>query len=654
MAYSFSEGTGNGVVKTFPFSFTGPDKGYFDARMIKVEVDGLEVEFTITGPTQVTLASAPTDGAKVRILRKPPTNAPYTDFIRGNSFGKENINRSFEQQLYITHRIMDGFREPGYYEKQDLSLGSYRIKQMADAIEAGDAVTKRQLDDVELHSTGGKLYADMAEASAIAAAQAQAIASSNAALLEDFNLEGNYITDSQNFPDLIAGVEAHYYLDGVNDGIVLDTPGLSFSTEMSVLTLANCNSMSNNSLFTKYVGRDGSGRSYRFYLLGGKPTVEYGKDEGVYAGRVAANDPIPLGVNTMLGMTFNNGETKLYKNGIDLPTTTSGTPPTVLPNVDEKVALSGGLGWFSGTRHLNIVFNKALPRDEMRALSNGANIPWKYVGASQNVLVGGPLIPGKEYRIQKFKAGDDFSGAGGENVTGRSFVASSNAVVWTNSSELIQVGCVLNLNAGGVTNGLWLDSSGNNYHAVVTGAIATNVKPNLGYKTVWVGAGAMLPCSSSGASPAVVSLPGNALEMDALRFKGAPGGEKQRVQFSFCMPNDWSLGDVKMKLYWTDDGGFSEATYVDWIIKGLSAAAGNLLDSPFGNEVVVRSRLTTFGSLRITESSGTIALAGTKALGSLVSFEIKRDVDNVSPMQKDAFLIGCLIQYPTTDTIELW
>lgn len=147
MAYSFSENTGDGTTTTFPFTFVGPDNGYFNEDDIFVEVDGVDTPFTLTGPTQVTISPAPVAGAKIRTIRKPDDTAPYTDFQRGNSFGKTNINRSFQQQLYLLHRIIDGFKEDGYYEKQNLSMGTnYKITDLAVGEDDTDAATVGQLN----------------------------------------------------------------------------------------------------------------------------------------------------------------------------------------------------------------------------------------------------------------------------------------------------------------------------------------------------------------------------------------------------------------------------------------------------------------------------------------------------------------------------
>lgn len=145
--FSFVDDVGDGVETAFPFAFVGPDNGYFRTSDIEVTVDLVPVTFTVTGPTQITTTVPPALGAKVRIRRIQETDEPYTNFERGNNFGKANLNRSFQQQLFLTHELLDGFKPDGYYEKQNLSLGSYNITDLADGVNPQDAATLSQLDD---------------------------------------------------------------------------------------------------------------------------------------------------------------------------------------------------------------------------------------------------------------------------------------------------------------------------------------------------------------------------------------------------------------------------------------------------------------------------------------------------------------------------
>ena len=151
MAFSYVERQGNGVETSFTFGFTGADNGYIrdEDIVVFVEDQGI-VPFTLTGPNSLTLDTPAGDLKLVRIQRKMPEDEPYSDFTRGTDFGQRNVNNSFLQQLYLLHETLDGFKIEDYYEKQDLRMGSYRIRDLADPTDASDAATKAYVDSVVL------------------------------------------------------------------------------------------------------------------------------------------------------------------------------------------------------------------------------------------------------------------------------------------------------------------------------------------------------------------------------------------------------------------------------------------------------------------------------------------------------------------------
>ena len=184
MALSYTDAVGDGIAVTFPFSFAGPDNGYFRVADIVAEVDEVITAYTLTGPTQVTFAVPPADQAKIRIRRLQPNDTPYTDFKRGNAFGQVNVNRSFLQQLFLVHEFMDGFKVTDYYEKQNLNMGTdYKLINLAPGVDPLDSVNLQQMTDT--------LGDNEAQAAAAAASAAAALVSENAAAASAASIVGD-------------------------------------------------------------------------------------------------------------------------------------------------------------------------------------------------------------------------------------------------------------------------------------------------------------------------------------------------------------------------------------------------------------------------------------------------------------------------------
>lgn len=148
MNYTFTTRTGDGANQVFDFSFAGQDRGYINSSNIVVTVDGTPVPFTLNqaDPNKVHLTTAPQMGASVLIRRIMNKSIPYSDFKSGSAFGKDTLNNSFLQQLYVTQELLDGFAPDGFYLKQDLDMGNHRIVNLADPVDKKDAVNKEVTD----------------------------------------------------------------------------------------------------------------------------------------------------------------------------------------------------------------------------------------------------------------------------------------------------------------------------------------------------------------------------------------------------------------------------------------------------------------------------------------------------------------------------
>lgn len=150
MAFSYTRDVGDGVKTVFTLSFAGQDNGYIATDNVHVYVNEVEVPFTInpSDPNKVYLATAPAAGARVVIRRQMPQSLPYSDFKNGQPFSQDTLNRSFLQQLYLTQELLDGFLPTGFYYKQDVNMGGFRLSNLGDAIDPDDATKKKVTDDL--------------------------------------------------------------------------------------------------------------------------------------------------------------------------------------------------------------------------------------------------------------------------------------------------------------------------------------------------------------------------------------------------------------------------------------------------------------------------------------------------------------------------
>lgn len=152
MSYSYTERTGNGTQVTYTFSFAGRDKGYIKASDVYVEflINGEWLNQTtgwaLSGTNQITFTTAPANGQKMRIRRIVGKEQPYAEFSRNVALDMNSLNNSFIHLLEISQELLDGFWPEGYFVKQNLNMGGFRIINLGNGVDAGDAINKGQLD----------------------------------------------------------------------------------------------------------------------------------------------------------------------------------------------------------------------------------------------------------------------------------------------------------------------------------------------------------------------------------------------------------------------------------------------------------------------------------------------------------------------------
>lgn len=152
--WSFVRYVGDGVTDTFALTVSGADIGYLRTEDMRGYVDDVLVDTTIevATPHLIRFLTVPPVGSDVLIRREMPIDEPYADFSRGNIFSQRAVNSSFLQMLYLIQEMLDGFYPDGFYFKQDLNMGGNLIKNLGDAVDTTDAVSKKFTDALQAYA----------------------------------------------------------------------------------------------------------------------------------------------------------------------------------------------------------------------------------------------------------------------------------------------------------------------------------------------------------------------------------------------------------------------------------------------------------------------------------------------------------------------
>jgi hypothetical protein len=187
-----------------------------------------------------------------------------------------------------------------------------------------------------------------------------------------------------------------------------------------------------------------------------------------------------------------------------------------------------------------------------------------------------------------------------------------------------------------------------------TGTELNTIADQYGYMTIWVDAGAMVSTTTAGADANTNEYGTNDVNWDYLAFD--TGGTEEQAQFKIVMPEQWNLGTIKAKFYWSSASGSTAGDTVEWGLKGRALANDDAIDSAFGTEQVITDTVLagTNGDVHITAATPAITIGNTPALNDICAFEVHRNTDGTDNMAEDAWLFGILIQITTTSTIAAW
>lgn len=176
------------------------------------------------------------------------------------------------------------------------------------------------------------------------------------------------------------------------------------------------------------------------------------------------------------------------------------------------------------------------------------------------------------------------------------------------------------------------------------------------YDTLWVGAGAMVPTETNGATTDTVEYETNDITHDVMVYSGADNDT--HAEFDVVMPPSWDRGTVKFKVYWTNGHADANADeYVGFYVAAGAFSNDDPLDAALGSSVTVADQLIADDDLHVTSASAAVTVGGTPALGDLIHFKLSRDYDydgGGTAMDVDAYVLGILIQYQRNKEVTAW
>lgn len=179
MAYSYVQYTGNGSTTNYAFSFP-----YLDPLHVKVRVNGVITSFTFLNSSTVTISPAPANGAIIDIRRETPKDNPPVDFTDGSVLLESDLDELAKFSLYTAQESSDGVADSMTKDSLGVWQGqSRRIKEVADPVNAQDAVTKTWAETaMSSQLASATTQASNAAASASAASGSASTATTQASL----------------------------------------------------------------------------------------------------------------------------------------------------------------------------------------------------------------------------------------------------------------------------------------------------------------------------------------------------------------------------------------------------------------------------------------------------------------------------------------
>ena len=142
MALSWEEFTATAGQETVPVNIAYLDKSDIYVELNDVDVTGLtwDSDTLIRLPSTLKVDA----GDKLAIIRRTDRSVLRLLFSEGAAFTRDNLDEQNDQFLYLAQELVEGRSIDGFYGT--LSMNGYRIVQVGNPVDAGDASNKGYVD----------------------------------------------------------------------------------------------------------------------------------------------------------------------------------------------------------------------------------------------------------------------------------------------------------------------------------------------------------------------------------------------------------------------------------------------------------------------------------------------------------------------------
>ena len=155
MALSYTDKTQSGSATSFTFDFPYLDISHVKALVNDVATTAVTIDGKTSGASStqtMVFATAPADGATVRIYRETPggtasSKVMLVDFQDGSVLTQADLDKAYQQILFLAQENIDDIASTlGITSAGNIDAGSRRIVNLGTAVDSADAVTKSMLD----------------------------------------------------------------------------------------------------------------------------------------------------------------------------------------------------------------------------------------------------------------------------------------------------------------------------------------------------------------------------------------------------------------------------------------------------------------------------------------------------------------------------